>query len=102
MQLAERLRAAVETQPLVAKGLGDPLHCTITIGISHGFARPHALEDAMRQADTALYRGKACGRNRVEWAQADSAAQATDEAHGTKDLPDGQVPALARPAGLGR
>ena len=102
MQLAERLRAAVETQPLWVPGLNAPLHCTITIGISHGFARPHAMEDAMRQADTALYRGKAGGRNRVEWAQADSAAQATDEAHGTKDLPDGQVPALARPAGLGR
>jgi len=71
MQLAERLRAAVEAQPLLdATATGQPLRCTITIGISQGFARPHALEDAMRQADAALYRGKACGRNRVEGTQA--------------------------------
>lgn len=68
-QLAERLRAAIEAQPVQAAGQEQPLYCTVTIGLSHGFAGAHALEDAMRQADTALYRGKAGGRNRVERAQ---------------------------------
>lgn len=51
-------------------GAGHPLHCTVTIGVSHGLGDAHALENAMREADAALYRGKDAGRNRVEWAQA--------------------------------
>ncbi|MET0210920.1 MAG: GGDEF domain-containing protein [Burkholderiaceae bacterium] len=74
MHLAERVRAAIEPQPLQTLGLEQPLYCTVTIGISEGFGSPYALEDAMRQADAALYRGKAFGRNRVEWAQGASGA----------------------------
>ncbi len=70
MHLAERLRAAIENQAIKITGSDHPLHCTITIGVSHSFANAHALEDAMRQADAALYRGKAAGRNRIELAQA--------------------------------
>lgn len=78
--LAERLRTAIETQPLLTAGMEQPLYCTVTIGISHGFASVHALEDAMRQADTALYSGKAAGRNRVEQASPVSDAQRDDPA----------------------
>ena len=78
--LAERLRTAIETQPLLTAGMEQPLYCTVTIGISHGFASVHALEDAMRQADTALYSGKAAGRNRVEQAPPASDAQRDDPA----------------------
>lgn len=67
MHLAERLRAAIENQELRVTGVDHPLRCTVTIGISHSFKGAHALEEAMQQADAALYRGKAAGRNRIEW-----------------------------------
>ena len=43
----------------------DPIQCTATIGVSHGFASVHGFDHAMQQADVALYLGKAAGRNRV-------------------------------------
>ena len=67
--LAERLRSAIESQAIHVAGSDHLLHCTATIGVSHHFASPHAWEGAMREADAALYRGKAAGRNRIEWAQ---------------------------------
>lgn len=69
MELAERLRAAVEAQALWLAGIEHPLRCTVTIGLSPPFQDAKALDEAMRQADEALYRGKAAGRNRVEVAQ---------------------------------
>lgn len=66
VQLAERLRAALEQQTLHGAGTDVPLRCTATIGVSNPFASPDELEGAMHEADTALYRGKAAGRNRVE------------------------------------
>ncbi len=68
MHLAERLRAAIENQAIQVTGSDHPLHCTITVGVSRHFASAHVLEDAMREADAALYRGKAAGRNRIELA----------------------------------
>lgn len=65
MHLAERLRASVENQATKVAGSGHLLHCTVTIGISQHFYGAHGLEDALRQADSALYRGKAAGRNRI-------------------------------------
>ena len=73
MQLAERVREAVENQTIEASGTDKPLRCTVTIGVSRRFASLPALEGAMRDADAALYRGKAAGRNRVEWAGASDA-----------------------------
>ncbi len=73
MQLAERVREAVENQTIEASGTDKPLRCTVTIGVSRHFASLPALEGAMRAADAALYRGKAAGRNRVEWAGAPDA-----------------------------
>ena len=68
-QLAERVRAAVEAQSIRVKGLDKALQCTVTIGISSRFADAGAVNSAMRQADAALYKGKAAGRNRVEVVQ---------------------------------
>lgn len=68
-QLAERVRAAVEAQSMHIKGLDKALQCSVTIGISSRFEEAGAMEAAMRQADVALYRGKAAGRNRVEVVQ---------------------------------
>ncbi len=63
--LAERLRANVESRVTKVADSGHLLYCTVTIGISPHFYGEHGLEDALRQADSALYRGKAAGRNRI-------------------------------------
>ncbi len=69
LQLAERLRAAIEA--MTASAAADPgalIRCTATIGVSDAFTEADGLDRAMQQADDALYRGKAAGRNRVCWA----------------------------------
>ncbi len=66
MQVAERLRAGIESHSIEIPASGHRLRCTVTIGISAPFTGTHGLDDAMRQADAALYRGKAAGRNRIE------------------------------------
>lgn len=68
MHLAERLREAIAHAQVPGGRAQGPIRCTATIGVSHGFAGTQALDDIMRQADAALYRGKMSGRNRVEWA----------------------------------
>ena len=70
LALAERMRAAIEHSEVPGVGADQPLRCTVTIGISDGFSSTQALDEAMQQADAALYRGKSCGRNRIEWALA--------------------------------
>ncbi|MEG2768320.1 MAG: GGDEF domain-containing protein [Comamonas sp.] len=66
IRLAERLRASVQEQAIKVADSDDVLRCTVTIGISRPFASTQALENAKRDADAALYRGKAAGRNRIE------------------------------------
>lgn len=66
MRLAERLRSAIEQQAVPVPGAKEPLRCTVTIGLSRAFHGPDGLDAAMQEADAALYRGKASGRNRVE------------------------------------
>ncbi len=73
-RLAERLRSAIEHQQLAPAGAKAPLRCTVTVGVSQAFHGPEGLEAAMHAADMALYRGKAGGRNRVEWASCSAAA----------------------------
>lgn len=66
IHFAERLRASVENRAIKVTGSDDVLRCTVTIGVSPPFHGVHELEDALRQADVALYRGKTAGRNRIE------------------------------------
>lgn len=65
MLLAERLRSSVSSQMITVTGSSHPLHCTVTIGVSLAFYGVHELENALQEADSALYVGKAAGRNRV-------------------------------------
>lgn len=63
--LAERLRVAIEQEPLTLSD-GYILRVTASFGVAvaHG---PHAaLDDLFHSADLALYRAKSQGRNRVE------------------------------------
>ncbi|WMD20215.1 diguanylate cyclase [Achromobacter seleniivolatilans] len=82
MLLAERLRASVESHAIRDSGSGHLLRCTVTIGVSPHFCGAHGLEDALRHADSALYRGKAAGRNRIELASVSNriAAENTESA----------------------
>lgn len=75
LQLAERLREAIACTQVPVGGVHGPIRCTATIGVSRGFVSPQVLDEIMRQADAALYRGKESGRNRVEWADESPAVQ---------------------------
>lgn len=68
MLLAERVRNAIAHCQVPGSHLHGPIQCTATIGVSEAFSSTQALDENLRQADAALYRGKASGRNRVEWA----------------------------------
>lgn len=61
---AERFRAAVAGQPLPVAD--RPVPMTVSIGVGHYDARrAQNLDEFVRNADRALYRAKAEGRNRV-------------------------------------
>lgn len=70
LQLAERARAAIEQSEVPGTTPSQPIRCTATIGVSEAFTSAQALDEYMQQADSALYRGKTSGRNRVESALA--------------------------------
>lgn len=61
---AERLRAAVEATDLST--VADALRVTVSIGLARGRLSDPRSEDLVQRADTALYRAKSAGRNRVE------------------------------------
>ncbi|MBI3924115.1 MAG: diguanylate cyclase [Armatimonadetes bacterium] len=56
--MAERVRLAIEAVQL------DYGSVTASLGVT--CSANHALEELLRQADTALYRAKALGRNQVQ------------------------------------
>ncbi|TVP89860.1 MAG: GGDEF domain-containing protein [Pseudomonadaceae bacterium] len=64
LQLAERLRLNVEQQVFTG-GDGQPLQLTISIGVCSMGAGEIDSQQAIRQADQALYRAKQLGRNQV-------------------------------------
>lgn len=66
LRLAERLRAQIEGEAIEVAGCTRALRVTATIGVSRQFDTAQALDSALQEADAALYRGKARGRNRVE------------------------------------
>ncbi|WP_296271795.1 GGDEF domain-containing protein [Pseudomonas sp. UBA6323] len=66
VQLAERMRAAIEQSEVPGASQGHVIRCTATIGVSDRFNAAQAFDQALQRADAALYRGKTAGRNRVE------------------------------------
>lgn len=66
-QLAERIRVAIEQSQVSGSRTGRPIRCTVTLSVSAAFTGSQAFDQVMEQADVALYRGKAAGRNRVEY-----------------------------------
>lgn len=69
--VAERIRAGVDRSTF---DNAPGLHCTVSIGIAgSAVIPPEALGDWVKNADAALYRAKASGRNRLACEQAMSA-----------------------------
>lgn len=64
VEVAERLRQAVEQAPVVFEA-GLPQHFTVSIGVTTQRVRETNLDILLNEADRALYRAKEAGRNRV-------------------------------------
>ena len=62
--VAERIRAGVSARFLQEPGL-KPFHTTVSIGAASMLTGSSDYESLLRHADTAMYRAKADGRNRV-------------------------------------
>ena len=60
--VADRLRTDAEAR--LTDGAGPGAGVTLTFGVAV-FDRPMRVDACLRQADAALYEGKASGRNRV-------------------------------------
>jgi diguanylate cyclase (GGDEF)-like protein len=61
LAVAEAIRAALAAEPVVLQGQQHPV--TVSIGVAR--LRDSDVTAALNQADQALYRAKAAGRNRV-------------------------------------
>jgi eukaryotic-like serine/threonine-protein kinase len=68
VELAERLRRAVEADPVPTDD--GPLRVTISVGVSMRDGTDVAPDTMLARADAALYRAKQGGRNRVAFADA--------------------------------
>jgi diguanylate cyclase (GGDEF)-like protein len=65
VQAAERLRRAMEAEPIHARG--HDLRVTMSIGVASRREGDANVEALVGRADRALYRAKGAGRNRVEF-----------------------------------
>lgn len=61
---AERIREAVESLAVVSEA-GVPVPVTLSVGVAVWWPEDEHLESLLRRADTALYKAKHDGRNRV-------------------------------------
>ena len=68
--LAEQLRADLARHPCTYQG--QTIDLTTSIGVCAGLPDSADSEQLLQQADQALYRAKAAGRNRVESYEASS------------------------------
>ncbi len=64
VRFAERLRELVEQTTISVDG--QPVSCTVSIGVAARHPDDASAEDCLRRADAAMYRAKENGRNRVE------------------------------------
>ncbi len=69
LAIADRIRHAVAKTPFRLPGEAGEVHATLSIGVAT-YPDNDTVEDLIHQADLALYRSKALGRNRVSGAAA--------------------------------
>jgi diguanylate cyclase (GGDEF)-like protein len=74
MAIAERIRAAVEGQLFRRHGSDDEVAVTLSLGVASYPLHAQDADELVHQADLALYRSKALGRNRVSGATAETRA----------------------------
>lgn len=67
VEFAERLRERIESAETEV-GDGSTLRITVSIGVTPLSGADVSADTALARADSALYRAKDAGRNRVEWA----------------------------------
>ena len=63
--VAERLRRSIASEPFAIHKGTRRIEVTISIGLSAMELKGEAVADVLKRADTALYRAKHDGRNRV-------------------------------------
>ncbi|HOO91176.1 MAG TPA: diguanylate cyclase [Syntrophales bacterium] len=68
LMAAEKVRGHIADEPYVT--YGKNIHITLSIGVA-AFRPDQPLDDCIKAADTALYKAKHCGRNRVECSSID-------------------------------
>nr|WP_244426932.1 diguanylate cyclase [Methylorubrum extorquens] len=68
--IAERIRHRIEATPFAIDGGTRDIGVTVSVGVSVRRATDTGPSDLLKRADTALYRAKSFGRNRVEAAAA--------------------------------
>jgi diguanylate cyclase (GGDEF)-like protein len=65
LSTAERIRSHVEANPYRAEGTESSERVTVSIGVATSQAGSVGFDELFAQADSALYRAKRAGRNRV-------------------------------------
>lgn len=84
LEVAERIRHAVETAPFTAGAERVP--CTVSIGLASFPQDGRSIDAQLARADRALYQAKAAGRNRVAQAGPE-AAHGASAAAGDAQMP---------------
>jgi len=75
LMVAERICATVANTPVMVRGKDQPIAISVSIGVAVGDSET-SLDRLIGMADAAMYRAKATGRNRIEFAAEPVAAPA--------------------------
>ena len=65
LRLAERIRASVVAEPMVAHTVAEPVRVTVSCGVAGSLEAPYEPEPLIALADAALFHAKRDGRDRV-------------------------------------